>query len=521
MDRKIMDWPTFIGALLVLFSVAVPLVLFPDFGDEMVTAANTFVTESFGNLYLLIGMVLLVFLLYIAFSRYGRIVLGSKESKPEFNTLTWAGMLFAAGIGSSVLYWGTIEWAFYYQGPPFGAEPGSNEAIEWATTYGLFHWGPIAWAIYCLPALPIAYFFYVRRRSVLKVSEACRPILKGYTDGPVGKLVDVLFMIGLLGGAGTTMGLATPLIGEGVSYFTGIEPGMGLYVIVLLGCTAIFAISSYTGLRRGIRHLSNINLWLSFILLGFILVVGPTLFITDTMVNSVGRLLDNFFQMAMWTEPFKDFANFESTGFPEAWTIFYWAWWLVYAPFVGLFVARISKGRTIREMVLGTLVYGTIGCLLYFGILGNFGLYLELTGQYSPVDTLNNVGTEAAIIGTVAQMPLSPVFVGIFVVLAIIFLATTFDSGSYILASVCQNYIDDEPERWNRLFWAVVMALPSMVLLLIGGGTLDTLQTASIVAGFPLIFIMTMLAFSFTKAIKEDMPKSFGSKYYIYREDMD
>ncbi len=516
-NKSLIDWPTFIGAIAILLIVAVPLITVPEFGDMAITAANSFVTHNFGVLYLLIGIVLFIFLIYIAFSQYGRIVLGTKGVQPEFNTLTWAAMLFAAGIGSSVLYWGTIEWAFYYQSPPFGVEPGTREAIEWAVTYGIFHWGPIAWAIYCLPALPISYFFYVRKRPVLKVSEACRPVLKKYADGPVGTIVDVLFMFGLLGGAGTTMALATPLIGAGVSHFTGIEPDIVLYTIVLIIATTIFAISSYTGLRKGIRMLSNLNLWLSFILLGFVFIVGPTVFLSQSMINSVGLLADNFFRMSMWAEPFKDLGPFERTGFPEDWTIFYWAWWLVYAPFVGLFVARISKGRTIREMVVGTLVYGTVGCLLFFGILGNFGLYLELSGQYSVIETMNNVSTEAAIIETIAQLPLSPIFVTIFVVLALVFLATTFDSGSYILASVTQKEIDDEPIRWNRMFWAIILATPSIILMYLGG--LETLQTASIVGGFPLIFIMIMLAVSFKRAVNADMPKTFGTKYYIYPDE--
>ncbi|MFB5661060.1 BCCT family transporter [Alteribacillus sp. HJP-4] len=517
MNKNIMDWPAFIGALVLLVLVAGPLVMIPEFGAGAVEAANTFVSQNFGVLYLLIGMGLFIFLMYIAFSRYGRIVLGNRGVKPEFNTLTWAAMLFAAGIGSSVLYWGTIEWAYYYTGPPFGIEAESNEAVTWAATYGIFHWGPIAWAIYCLPALPIAYFYYVRKRPVLKISEACRPVLKKHADGPIGTIVDVLFMFGLLGGAGTTMALATPLIAEGVDYFTGIEPSLTVNTLVLILCTMIFAVSSYSGLRNGIRVLSNVNLWLSVVLLGCIFVIGPTVFISNTTINSIGMLADNFFRMSMWTEPFEDLGGFETTGFPEAWTVFYWAWWLVYAPFVGLFVARISKGRTIREMIVGTVLYGTIGCVLFFGIIGNFGLYLELSGQYSVVDVLNNDGAPAAIIGTIAQLPLSSLFVGIFVILAIVFLSTTFDSGSYILASVTQRYIDDEPLRWNRLFWAFVLAAPSLVLMYLGG--LETLQTASIVGGFPLIFIMGMLAVSFVRAVKEDNPKTFGSKYLIYADE--
>ncbi|WP_044894924.1 BCCT family transporter [Bacillus alveayuensis] len=500
-ENKLIDWPTFIGALSLLLLVAVPLVLFPDQGETIVLAANSFITEKFGSLYLVLGFSVLIFLIYIAFSRFGTIKLGDAQVKPEFSTITWAAMLFCAGIGSSILYWGAIEWAYYYTSPPFGVEPKSKEAIQWAATYGIFHWGPIAWAIYCLPALPISYFYYVKKKPVLKISEACRPVIGKLTDGPIGKIIDVLFMFGLLGGAGTTLALGAPLIASGIQDLTGINPSMTLNTVILLICTLIFAMSAYSGLRKGIKVLSDINLWLASFFLIFVFAVGPTVFLAETTLNSVGFMLDHFFRMATWTEPFNDLGPFERTGFPESWTVFYWAWWLVYAPFVGLFVTKISRGRTIREMILGTLIYGTIGCLLFFGILGNFGLYLELTGQYSVTEVLNQQGAPAAIMGILSQLPLSKLIVAIFTVLAIIFLATTFDSSSYILASVVQKEVVDEPIRWNRLFWAFSLSILPLTLMYIGG--LSTLQTASIVGGFPLIAITVLLSISFIKSVRE------------------
>ncbi|SFL34451.1 betaine/carnitine transporter, BCCT family [Gracilibacillus orientalis] len=506
MRQRQIDWPTFIGAFLLLLAVTLPLILFPEEGKEIVGKANTFMTTNFGVLYLAMGLIVFAFLLYVAFSKNGHVKLGDEGQKPEFNSFSWAAMLFAAGIGSSILYWSVIEWVYYYQGPPFGLAGESTEAIQWATAYGIFHWGPIAWSIYTLPALPIAYFFYVRKRPVLKVSEAIRPVLGGLIDGPLGKIIDILFIFGLLGGAGTTLALGTPMIAQGVTYLTGWPVTLWLQAVIMLVCTAIFAVSSYSGLRRGIKLLSDINLWLALFILAFILVFGPTRFILETTFNSLGILLDNFFKMATWVEPFGDIGEFTQTGFPEAWTVFYWAWWLVYAPFVGLFVARISRGRTIREMIFGTMIYGTLGCVLFFGIMGNYGLHLQLTGQFDAMSHINEFGAPATIIAIISQLPFPGLMVGAFTILAIIFLATTFDSSSFILASVAQKEVENEPLRWNRLFWAFTLSIMPLALMFLGG--LDTLQTASIVGGFPLIFIMFLLAWSFMRASNHDINAS-------------
>ncbi|PFG13787.1 MULTISPECIES: BCCT family transporter [unclassified Bacillus (in: firmicutes)] len=518
MDKRLIDWPTFLGALSLLLLVTVPLVLFPEKGKEIVNKANEFVTTQFGVLYLLVGLGIFFFLIYVAFSDNGRVRLGEEDERPEFNNFSWAGMLFCAGIGSSILYWGTIEWAYYYQGPPFGLEPGTEEAILWASTYGIFHWGPIAWAIYTLPALPMAYFYYVRKKPVLKISEATRPLIGKLVDGPLGTIIDVLFMFGLLGGAGTTLALGTPMIAEGIDALTGIGVTMVLKTLILVLVTAIFAISAYSGLKKGIKILSDINLVLSIFLLLFVLIFGPTRFLVETATNSVGLLLDNFFHMSTWTEPFNALGPYDKTGFPESWTVFYWAWWIVYAPFVGLFVAKISRGRSIKQMILGTISYGTFGSLLFFGILGNYGLHMQLTGEFDVIGVLNDEGAPRAIIETIGQLPFSWFMIFIFVVLAIIFLATTFDSSSYILASVVQKEVKDEPLRWNRLFWAFALCLMPLVLMFVGG--LGTLQTASIVGGFPLLFIMIMLGWSFMRASTADIkasehydPKTFSLNY--------
>ncbi len=503
---NLLDIPTFMGAILLLLFATIPLIFFPIQGEQMVLSANLFITNNFGGLYLGLGLGVLAFILFIAFSKYGTIKLGATHEKAEFSTFSWAAMLFSAGIGSSILYWGTIEWAYYYQSPPFGLEPKSREAIQYAATYGIFHWGPIAWAVYCLPAIPISYFYYVKKKPILKISESCRPLIGNRADGFTGKIIDILFMFGLLGGAGTTLALGTPMIAEGLHAVTGIPNNLTTQTIVLLVCTFIFGISAYSGLQKGIKVLSDVNIWLALGLLLFIFILGPTVFLAETTISSIGFMIDHFFRMATWLEPFNDLGPFEQTGFPQDWTVFYWAWWLVYSPFIGLFIARISRGRTLRQMILGTVIYGSLGCILFFGIMGNYGLYLELTGQYLVTDVLNHKGAPAAIIGVMSQLPLAKLVITIFTVLAIIFLSTTFDSGSYVLAAVTQKNIKDEPMRWNRLFWAFALSALPLTLMYVGG--LSILQTASIVGGFPLIFITMMLAWSFMIQIRQDIRKN-------------
>ncbi|MFA0068288.1 BCCT family transporter [Vibrio breoganii] len=501
---SLIDKPTFFGALFLLLSVVFPLILFPVQGANWIAVAKSFMTDKLGVLYLALGIAAMCFMIYTIFSDLGQIKLGDADEQPEFSNTSWAAMLFCGGIGASILYWGCIEWAYYYQTPPFQLQAGSEEAIRWAATYGLFHWGPIAWSIYLIPALPIAYFYYVRKQPVLKISSALMPVLgEKRANGGIGKLIDVLFIFGMLGGAATTLGLAAPLINGGLHHIFGIPNNTLNQVAVLLLCTAIFGYSAYAGLEKGIKFLSNINFWGAMGLLLFVLVAGPTVFILETGLDSIGRMLSNFFMMASWAEPFGGYGEFTDTHFPQDWTIFYWAWWLVFAPCMGLFIARISRGRTIKQMVVGSIFYGSLGCFLFFIVLGNYGLSLQLTGELDVVSILNQSGAPAAIFATLDTLPMGTMVIGVFTLLCVIFTATSFDSISYILASVVQNDVTEEPMRWNRLFWAFTLSFLPTVLMFMGG--LSTLQTAAIVGGLPLLIISIMLMVSFVRAATLDI----------------
>ena len=503
---KVMDWTTFIGAVVVLLVAVIPMMVFPKASQDVITRINDAISGSLGAVYLALGLLILGFVLYIAFGKYGNVTLGKATDRPEFNNFSWAAMLFCAGIGSDILYWGVIEWAFYYQVPPNGAKGMTDEALSYATTYGMFHWGPIAWAIYVLPALPIGYLVFVKKKPVYKISQACRPILKGQTDKLLGKIVDILFIFGLLGGAATSLALGVPMISAGIERLTGLDgENMVMRSIILLTITVIFAISSYTGLKKGIQKLSDVNVWLSFLLLAFVFIIGPTVFMMETTVTSVGDLLKNFFHMATWLEPFGGIGGRKETNFPQQWTIFYWSWWIVYAPFIGLFIARISKGRTLKEVVLGTMVYGTLGCILFFGIFGNYAVYLQITHEFGVINFLNHHSTEATIIEVMHHLPMPSITIVLFLISAFLFLATTFDSGSYILASASQKVVIGEPLRANRLFWAFALCLLPFSLMLVGGErALEVLKTASILASVPLIVIFLIMMVSFMRTLGND-----------------
>lgn len=492
------DWPSFIAASAIILGVSIFLVLFPDDGAGMLTELYGIISSQFAFLYLLAGMAALILMLWLALGRYGSVRLAAGNEKPEFSDLSWAAMLFSAGVGAGLMFWAPIEWAYYLNAPPFGLEPGSNMAAEWASTYGIFHWGPTAWAFYSLPTIAIAYPYYVKQVPYLRLSTGCHYFFAGKEDSGAARLVDWLFMIGLLGGAGTSLGFSTPMIAAGVARVMGWEASFGLEVGIVLVSVALFATSVWFGLKKGIKRLSDINMLLAFVLLAYVLLVGPTIFLLKTSLNSVGLMAQNFIRMNSWTDAFGD------SQFVENWTIFYWAWWIAYGPFVGLFVTRISRGRSIRQVIFGMLGYGTLGAALFYMIFGNFGLYLETTQTLSVTTILATDGGPSAIVALLEQLPFAVIIISVFALIALIFSATTYDSASYILASCATRKLPagEDPARWHRVFWAVALAVLPLTLMFIGG--LKTVQSATLIVSLPLIFVGLLMSVSLVKQLRAD-----------------
>ena len=518
--EKVIFWATFGGVLCLI----TPLILFPSGGEAALGSAKDWVTRTIGWVHLWFFVIAFGFLLYVALGKYGNIRFGGPDSPPEFSLFSWGAMLFCAGIGASVIYWGTIEWAYYYTSPPFGVEPGSREAIGWATAYGMFHWGPLAWAVYAVPVLPLGYLYWNRGRSVLRLSTACEGAIGARAAaGLPGKIIDIAFILGMLGGVGTSVGLSTPLISAGIAELLNLERTFLLDAAVIVVWSALFGFSVYSGLRKGIKLLSDINVWLVVALMAFVFVCGPTLFILDTFTDSVGTVFQHFITMSFHIDSVaragdavaaSGVASASGSGsvFSEDWTIFYWAWWVAYAPFMGLFVARISRGRTLREVIFGEMIAGSLGCWLVFAVLGNTGLFFELEGSQNLTGMVLSDQAPEAIIATIVAVgnrviPFAAPLVALFVALSFIFGATTLDSASYVLAAVATKEQGRvvEPARWHRLFWAIVLASVSLALMFVGGpDSVEALKASSILVSVPLMGILLLLAVSFMKWVRED-----------------
>jgi BCCT family betaine/carnitine transporter len=487
----------FVAASAAAILVCIPLGLIPERAEQFISGLYNWIATNVGVLYQMFGIGAVGFLLWLAFSRHGHIRLGGSGDQPDYSLFSWIGMLFCAGTGASLLVWSGVEWAYYIDSPPLGAEPRSAEAIAWAAAYGPFHWGVVAWAFYALSTVAIAYPFYVNKVPHLRASTSLHAILGSRgEDSFVGRLVDLAAMIALLGGAGTSLGVIAPTIAASFAELTGMTTSFGLEFVVMVVCIGLFGASVYLGLDKGIKRLSDLNVYLILGLLAFILVVGPTLFILKTSVNTVGVMVQNFIRMISWTDPV------ENSGFVESWTIFYWAWWIAFALPIGVFVTRISRGRTIRQVVLGMLTFGSMGCWVFYFILGNYSLSLELENVMSVTGSLKERGMYVTVENVISSLPLSAGALTLFIVVSVISVATTYDSASYTLASTATAEIQegDNPARWHRVWWALILGLLPIFMMFVGG--LQIIRSGVLVASLPILAVGIAMIFSLLKSLQ-------------------
>lgn len=484
----------FAGGLLLLVGVVLAILVAPQWSAAAIDSTYVAITTRFGVLYVTAATATLCFLLYIALSRHGDLVLGS-SADPEYSRFSWASMLFCAGIGASLLYWGATEWAFYYVAPPFGIEAESDAALLMANSYGMFHWGPIGWSFYLLPAVGLSLSFHVFRVPTLRLSSACGEVLGRQRELWPGRLVDLLFIVGTIGTCATGLGFGTSVVSAAVNRLTGIEDGIGLQIGVIAAATGLIAFSVYRGLNHGIRRLSTINSALALVLIGCIFLFGPSLFIFEAGIASLGTVTGNFLRMLTWTDPL------QRAEFVETWTVFYWAWWLAMGPFIGMFICRISRGRSLRELIFGVLGWGSIGCALFFMVLGGYAQHLEIEGIYPVVREATEVSPSTALAGIVSLLPLGSVLVLLLAVIGLVFVATTYDSAAYTLAAGATRYLqaDQHPARLHRVFWAFALGSLPLSLLFLGG--LRELQTASLLASLPILLVYGILAVSISRML--------------------
>lgn len=503
------DFQVFSPAVVVVLLVTLPLMIFPQPAAQIILSARAFIMDHFMWLYLIAGLSALAFCIWLAFGRYGNVKLGKANEEPEYSNIHWIAMMFTAAIGASVIAWGFAEPIFYIQNPPLNLIPLSDEAFEWAHMYPLLHWGIVPWAIYALPAVPIAYMLYVREYPVLRISSACDGALPQKGRGQVKTTIDILIVLAIVGGVATTLGLGVPLVSAMLATLLGVEDSMMIKMSVLIFWTLLFGTSVYKGLKAGIKILADINIALAILAILFVLVAGPGIFILDLTVNSFGIMFNNFLRTATWTDPIGE------GGFPEAWTGFYWAWWFAYTGMVGLFFGRISRGRTIRQLVLGVITWGCIGTWLFLAVMGGYSLYLENTGSLSVTEILNTQGLSFVNALVIKSLPFGNVTLFVFTVLSIIFYATTIDSSAYVISSICAKDLANtqEPRRWNRIAWAVLLALITAGLL--QADSLQTVLAMTVVSSLPMIPILVLLCISTRKWLSEDFPHLNTSKEIV------
>ena len=497
MEQTKIDKPVFFISAAVLLVVSILFLLFPEQSSNIIQKLFHHTLHNFGFIYTWAGILVIVAMLFFSFSYFGKIKFGN--TKPEFSTFTWGSLLFTAGIAAALMFWGAIEWVYYYTKPAQGIEAESWLAAEWANTYGIFHWGITAWSFYAICSLPIGYSYFVRETPILKISEACSSILGSKVKKWPGKIIDIFFILSLAFGAATSLSIGVLMVSAAVCSMLNTTTSLFYDLLMLAITTALFAFTGFLGLKKGIAKLSRINSFLALAILVIVFIFGPSLFIIKMTTTSIGLLGNNFFRMSTWMDPVTN------GGFPESWTQFYWAWWIAYAPFMGLFIARISRGRSIKNVLLGSMTFGSLGCALFFWVLGNYQMNLQLTGKLDIISLVNSIGASSAIMEGFKMLSVGKLIIALYAICGIMFLATTFNSVSFSFAAVSMKELkqNEDPNRYLILVWAIILALIPAALLALKG-PLSTLQSVTVIGSLPLVFIIILEISSFIKMVHQD-----------------
>ena len=478
-----------VAALFVILAVPFDKQVASSFG-----VLTGWVARNLGWFYILSVSSLLVFLLGLAVSRYGNIRLGADDSRPDYSNLTWFTMLFAAGIGTILMFWGVAEPVSHFASPPFdGVEPRTEQAATDAMTISLYHFGLHTWTIFAMPGLAIGYFAY-RHNLPMRISSLFYPILGERAFGPLGWTIDVIAVLGTLFGVATSLGLGTLQLNSGLNYLFGVPTNGFVQVALITVIASIAATSVALGLDKGVRRLSQLNIVLAMLLILFVAVVGPSVFIAEGMVQSVGDYFDALPWLAFWTETFKE------TDWQRHWTLFYWAWTISWAPYVGIFIARISRGRTIREFIAGVLFAPSAFTLVWFGVFGLSAIQVESAGQIALAEQVQQ-DPSVAIFAFLEAFPLAKIASALSVVIIIIFFTTSSDSASLVIDLLTRR--EDQPSQVRqRIFWAAAQGVVAATLLLAGG--LDALQNVITSLGLPFCLLLVFMAVSLFRALRAD-----------------
>ncbi|WP_329284652.1 BCCT family transporter [Streptomyces sp. NBC_00691] len=464
--------------------------------DHASSSALRWVLDNFAWLFVVAADTFLVLCVVIALSRFGRIRLGADDSEPEFTNVAWIAMMFSAGMGIGLMFYGVGEPLTHFLAPPpaTGVPAGTGPAARTALEYSFFHWTLTPWAIYGIAGLALAYAGFRKGRGN-RLSSAFVPLIGSRrADSWQGKAIDLLAVFATVFGTATSLGLGALQVSEGLNLTMGVENSTATQLIVIVSLSGAFVLSAFSGLHKGVKWLSTINIVLAGCLMLFVFLLGPTVYILDTIPASVGGYLHELLPMASRTGAFTD------RKWLGAWTIFYWAWWLSWAPFVGTFIARISRGRTIREFLVGVLLVPSGATVVWFCVMGGTAIRLESTGAADLATTMKD-GAEASLFAMLEALPIGTVTSVVAMLLVMTYFITSADSASLVMGSLTSRG-SLNPPTWLVVSWGVLMAAVAAVLLVVGG--LSSLQTATILVALPFVVVMLVLCWALLRELRED-----------------
>lgn len=491
------DWLITLLPLTIIIVLSVLFFYKPEESNTVLSQIRFFFGDTFGTYYLIIGLGIFLISIFLSVSKYGDIVLGEPDEKPKYSFFSWGSMMFTCGLAADILFYSFSEWVMYATNPHI-AELGSIQ--DWAGVFPIFHWSFIPWGFYLVLAVSFGFMLHVRKRNRQKYSEACRPLLGKHTDGVAGRTIDLLAVFALLAGTATTFSVATPLMASiiGELFHTEISRTTITIIILLITC-AVYTYSLLHGFK-GISLLAKVCIYLFFGLLAFVLLFGgEARYIIDTGVESFGRMIQNFIGLSTYTDPNR------TTNFPQDWTIYYWAYWMVWCVAAPFFIGNISRGRTVRQTILGGYAFGVGSTIVSFIVLGNYSLGLQTKGaadfiaEYSASGDLYDM-----IIKIINTLPCAPVVLVVVLITMIAFYATSFDSIAYTASCYSYHKLNEEenPHKMIQLLWCLVLiVLP--IALVFSESSMNNLQSVSIVAAFPIGIVMILIVWSFMKDAKE------------------
>ncbi len=498
---KRIDPTTTIIPFIIISILCVFFIAAPDGSANALTAIRNFLGDTFGTYYLAVGLGILIISLWITFSDIGKITLGKPGEKPRYGFWSWGAMVFTCGLAADILFYSFCEWISYAQEQHI-SELGSVQ--DWASTFPLFHWGPIPWSFYAVLAACFGFMLHVRGVKKQKYSEACRPLLGNKTDQVPGKIIDALAVVALIAGTATTFSVATPLLSNAITGLIGVAGSKYLTIGILVFTCFIYTFAVMKGIK-GVSWLANACMFLFGALLLYVLLFGgEAKYIIETGFTAMGNMVQNFIGLSTWTDALR------TSSFPQNWTIFFWAYWLVWCVASPFFMGSISRGRTVKQVILGTYIFGVSSTLISFITLGNYGLGLQMKGKFDAISFLNQCGDlYRTVVEIIRTLPMHRVVLILLIVSMIAFYATSFDSITLVASQYSYREFKEGEETDSRmkLFWAILLIMLPIALIF-SEGSMNNLQTVSIIAAFPIAIVILLIIASFIKDargyLKED-----------------